>query len=187
MKVSYLRSPILGAIWVVAASVVLTACGGDAIREAVGLGKSAPDEREVRTHDVLAMPPDLQLRPPSDDGQSDSGRPNVAADAARTAALNQPPRSGDNESGDAGRSVPTVNETAPVVLGESTEVASVTQEPETEQDVYARFGISRTHPDGRPKEDWELQRELREKRIERERARNPNYGTIWNLGNIFSD
>jgi hypothetical protein len=42
-------------------------------------------------------------------------------------------------------------------------------------------------PDGTRKTDYELQQELRQVYISRKRAQNPNYGTIMNIGSVFSD
>ena len=54
-------------------------------------------------------------------------------------------------------------------------------------DIYARHGISKTHPDGKEKSHEELMKELRKVRIEKKRAQNPKYGTIWNFPELFSD
>jgi hypothetical protein len=54
-------------------------------------------------------------------------------------------------------------------------------------DSYAKYGISKTNPDGTPKEKAQLHKELRAAQLEEKRRKNPNYGTIWNIGNIFTD
>lgn len=54
-------------------------------------------------------------------------------------------------------------------------------------DVYDRNGISKFHPDGTPKTDAELQAELKALYIAKKRQQNPNYGTIFNIGNVFKD
>ena len=51
---------------VCAAGLLLTGCGNsvsNALNDTLGLSKEVPDERVVRTHQTLAVPPDLQLRP----------------------------------------------------------------------------------------------------------------------------
>lgn len=54
-------------------------------------------------------------------------------------------------------------------------------------DVYERNGISKFHPDGTPKTDQELADELKAIYLAKKRQKNPNYGTIFNIGNIFKD
>jgi hypothetical protein len=55
------------------------------------------------------------------------------------------------------------------------------------QDVYAEYGISKTKPDGTPKDATQLQKELKAAVIKRKQQQNPNYGTIFNMGSVFSD
>ncbi len=54
-------------------------------------------------------------------------------------------------------------------------------------DVYEEYGIDKMKPDGSPKSKAELQRELKAAVLKRKQQQNPNYGTVKNLGNIFSD
>jgi len=56
-----------------------------------------------------------------------------------------------------------------------------------EGDVYERNGISKVRPDGTPKTDQELQAELKALYLAKKRQKNPSYGTIFNIGNIFKD
>jgi hypothetical protein len=55
------------------------------------------------------------------------------------------------------------------------------------QDVYAKYGISKTKPDGTAKSDQELKAELKKAILAEKRKTQPGYGTIGNIGNIFSD
>lgn len=54
-------------------------------------------------------------------------------------------------------------------------------------DVYEEYGIDKMKPDGTAKTKAELQRELKAAVLKRKQQQNPNYGTVKNLGNIFSD
>ena len=54
-------------------------------------------------------------------------------------------------------------------------------------DVYAQAGISTTNPDGSRKPEPQLREELRQYYAAKKREKNPNYGTVFNIGNIFSD
>lgn len=56
-----------------------------------------------------------------------------------------------------------------------------------QQDVYAQYGVSKVNPDGTPKTQEQLQAELKAAVLKRKKQQNPNYGTIRNFGNIFSD
>ena len=55
------------------------------------------------------------------------------------------------------------------------------------KDAYERYGISKIGPDGKPKSDTQLYKELHDAQLAEKRRANPNYGTIWNMGNIFKD
>lgn len=59
--------------------------------------------------------------------------------------------------------------------------------PAPKQDIWAEYGISKTKPDGTPKDATQLQKELRAAILKRKQQQNPGYGTIRNMGAIFSD
>ncbi len=67
------------------------------------------------------------------------------------------------------------------------QVASNNAAKAAEGDIYQQYGISRTKPDGTKKEEWELKAELKAAIVKRKRQQNPGYGTVFNVGNIFSD
>ena len=54
-------------------------------------------------------------------------------------------------------------------------------------DVYERNGISKVHPDGTAKTEAELQVELKKIHRAKKQQKNRNYGTVFNIGNIFKD
>ena len=142
-----------------ALAVLLGACSS-----AAGLlGKSAPDERQVTTNQSLAMPPDLNLPAPA---QSDTNY------AAPRVASTDPA----DDLGDVGAD--------PVIDGKPVVAAPA---PSGEQDIYSRYGISRVKTDGTKKNQDELIAELRAAQLAEKRRKNPNYGTIKNIGNIFKD
>ena len=177
---------------VTAAGLLISGCsGGAGVTDMLGMGKTVPDEREVRTHQVLAMPPSLNLPPPS--STPTEGTPNAAAAEAQSAvgsqALTSPP---DQMLQNATRAPSTpavpaqraaaVPAQAPAATAAPTQVAAAPA-----QDIYAQYGISKVNPDGTPKSEAQLAKEMREKRIAMEKAKNPNYGSIFNIGNLFSD
>ena len=57
--------------------------------------------------------------------------------------------------------------------------------PPTIDDAYARYGISKTYPNGKPKPVGVLNDELRKAEAAAKRAADPKYGTIWNMGDMF--
>lgn len=76
-------------------------------------------------------------------------------------------------------------EPAPEVGYPQTTTAAATPAPQG--DAYERAGISKYKPDGTKKTQAELDAELREVYIAKKKAKNPNYGTVFNIGNIFKD
>ena len=59
--------------------------------------------------------------------------------------------------------------------------------PATMQDKYTKAGISLNKPDGTKKSNAELDTELRTIYLAKKRQQNPNYGSVFNMGNIFKD
>ena len=55
------------------------------------------------------------------------------------------------------------------------------------RDVYAEYGVSKVKPDGTPKTDQELKTDLKQAILKRKQQQNPGYGTVRNIGSIFSD
>ena len=74
----------------------------------------------------------------------------------------------------------------PVQTAAATPPAASGAEP-PKQDIYEKYGISKTGSDGKPKSQNQLYKELRAAQLEEKRRANPNYGTIWNMGNVFKD
>lgn len=171
--------------------------GGAGVTDMLGMGKNVPDERAVRTHQVLAMPPDLTLKPPAPAGET--GTANAAAEAAAAAVGSQALHTPPEEVLQNAQGAPTSRvaqpapvqtaavQPAPVVQAPAANATAAQGAAASTQDVYQQYGISRTNPDGTLKSEAQLASELKQKRLERERAKNPNYGSIWNIGNIFSE
>lgn len=53
--------------------------------------------------------------------------------------------------------------------------------------IYTNAGISLYNADGTKKTDQQLREELQAYYIAQKKAKNPNYGTVFNIGNIFKD
>ncbi len=56
------------AISALGATLMLSACQGNSVRDVIGLDKSAPDEFRVVSRPPLSVPPQFNLRPPGDTG-----------------------------------------------------------------------------------------------------------------------
>jgi hypothetical protein len=183
----------------------LSACSETGLLDKIGLGKSAPDETQVVTHNALAMPPDLQLRQPAK-GVTDENQVPPAATATTVPAA--PPDAYSAASASAGQPAEVAStqpsaydtgaqqlETTPGSGPAPTQILPTVQSTQktdlfgkdVQEDAYRKFGISKTKPDGTPKTQAELERELLEAVRAEKRKQNPNYGTVFNMGRIFKD
>lgn len=135
------------------------------------LEKETPAQ-PVNARQDLAMPPDLRLPPPGTTAAAPD--PGAGAAAAQTAALSQPP------------SIPVAS--APKAAAPAVTTAATTTAPASGPDaIYTNVGISVFNPDGTRKTDQQLREELQAYYIAQKKAKNPNYGTFMNIGNIFKD
>jgi Protein of unknown function (DUF3035) len=186
-----------------AVCILLAACSETSVMNKLGMGKSPPDESQVVTNNSLAMPPDLQLRQPSADAAAalpanpQAGQAVTATPPDSFAAASaEPPvttevASADQSSYDTGAqqlttdgsiSTASTPTTGPAVQGTQKRDMSPSN---TREDAYQRFGISKARPDGTPKTRSELDRELLEAVRQEKRKQNPNYGTVFNMGELF--
>jgi hypothetical protein len=176
--------------------VTATGCSETSFLDSFGGGKDAPDETQVRTNQALTLPPDLSLKAP---GTGTPPPPPPQPAQMASTATTQPPNYGAPAPGTTTASLtPAAPETAaaPAAPGAAAGAAPSTPgaapavgpgQPPANQDVYERYGISKTKPDGTPKKPAELREELRQKYVELQKAKNPNYGTILNMGSVWSD
>jgi hypothetical protein len=163
---------------------LVAGCSETGFQDFIGAGKYAPDETQVSAGQPLSVPPDLQLRPPSaTEPPRVASRP--AAEQPPAGQLHQPQDLAAAPQTDESRQ--TASQPAGQQTAQPQQLPQQTAAAEAPSDVYARWGVSRHHPDGREKTQLELNEEMRQKRIEMERQKDPNYGTIWNLNSIWSD
>ena len=121
----------------------------------------------VRVADRVAAP-----NPDWDAAAPDPGASAVAA--TQTAALSTPP------------SLPVAS--APKAAAPAVTTQATTTAPASGPDaIYTNAGISVFNPDGTRKTDQQLREELQAYYISQKKAKNPNYGTFMNIGNIFKD
>ena len=169
--------------------LMFAACGSlPDIEDVMGTTKHVPDESQVKVHQMLAMPPDYQLRPPTDGSDAASqpnpyALPNISADGS-TPALTDPNAPAQDSI--------TTQTTAPTQVANADPSAPGPQQitPGANQpanDPNTINGVSKVNPDGTPKTHRQIADELRQKRIEAKRKQNPSYGTIYNIGELFSD
>lgn len=157
---------------VLASFVALAGCSETGFQDVFDSGKFSPDETQVKANRSLTLPPDLQLRAPGNGATQPApqtnGLPPVNA---------QPPQYANAPQTTVPRQqqayVPPANQ--PVVTRRAP------------QDIYDRWGISKTRPDGSKKSEAELLEEVRAKKKAKEQAKNPQYGTIFNLPKVWSD
>ncbi|MGE0240858.1 MAG: hypothetical protein AB7F09_20860 [Parvibaculaceae bacterium] len=153
------------------AAFAVAGCSETKMQNLLGSGKdTAPDESQVRVNRNLAMPPDLNLRPPSGE-VTEYGEPNQVASAT------PPAEPAMDQAQTAPQPLQTAAAKPPAASG---------SDP-AQPDAYEKYGISKTGPDGKPKSENQLYKELRAAQIAEKRKNNPNYGTIWNMGNVFKD
>ncbi|WP_146256044.1 hypothetical protein [Aestuariivirga litoralis] len=136
------------------------------------LEKETPTQT-LNARQDLTMPPDLRLPPPGTTTAPPD--PGVAsAPAATQATLTSPPA--------------TPVASAPKAAAPAVKTASTMTEPASGPDaIYTNVGISVYNPDGTRKTDLQLREELQAYYINQKKAKNPNYGTFMNIGNIFKD
>lgn len=167
---------------------VLAGCASqtESLNDMMGLSKDVPDERVVRTHQTLATPPDLQLRPPPSETK-ESGSRNPYAQSANTAAQSNSSPPGGTVYAPAEPSYNQPQQVQPTQQANTLPPVNplVATAPVPTNDVYAKYGISRSNPDGSEKSQDQLINELRAKQKELEQSKNPNYGTVFNIGNLF--
>ncbi len=132
--------------------------------------KAVPHAANVPVGNNLAIPPDLQLQPPSGTAV-DAYQPNGSV-----APVN-PPLAAPTKMA----SLPA-SKSADGFYG-SPGAAAANPPP---QDIFAQYNISKTKPDGTLKTPVELNRELGAAIKKKRQEQNPKYGTIGNIGSIFS-
>ena len=121
----------MACLGLLALMATLPACSG--VGDALGLGKSAPDEFAVLRSAPLTLPPDYQLRPP----RPGAPRPNETSlrEQAETVLLNE---SGAHTAGETGAGAVTQGEAALIEQADATEVdPAIRQIVDREFSAYA--------------------------------------------------
>jgi hypothetical protein len=174
-----IRQSAVRAAVLIAFGGVVAGCSETGFQDFIGAGKYAPDETQVAVNQPLSVPPDLQLRPPSDEPQRVASAPPPS----------QQPASGDlQQPQDLGLS-PQDEPAAPPaqVQPQPSRSRNSRQMPASRRTSMPAGGCRAITRTAREKSQLELNEEMRRKRDEVKRQEDPNYGTIWNLGSIWSD
>ena len=117
------------------------------------------------------------------DGKPSATQAQVAPDLAMPPDLQLRPPGQATTYSEATTAAAPATQTAATVP-QITTTANVAQ---PQADIYESYGISKFNPDGTPKTQEQLQAELKKAVILKKQQQNPNYGTIFNIGNIFTD
>jgi hypothetical protein len=120
----------------------------------------------VQVGNNLALPPDLSLPAPG-----------TGPETYQTASVADDSIYGEGESSAAPK---------PAAPGKLTRGQQASLNGD-KGDIYDQYGISKFKPDGTKKEEWELKAELKAAILQRKKQQNPRYGTVFNMGNIWSD
>ncbi len=137
------------------------------------LEKDTPAQNTAMRGD-LTLPPDLRLPPPGTTAPApDPGAMN--SQAALAAPAPPPP---------AAATAPAQVAIAPAQVATAPASSANPNDPDS---MYTQAGIPVYKADGTRKTDAELRKELQEYYIAQKKAKNPKYGTVFNIGNIFKD
>ncbi len=137
--------------------------GCSAARLLGGGSTTATQAPTVQVGNQLALPPDLALQAPRQ--TVDTYQPNGPVASLETPQADQ-----------------ELYSAAPARPG-----VQPKQRGGTLDETLAFYNVSKTRPDGTPKTSAELNQELSAAIKAEKRRANPNYGTIFNIGQIFSD
>ncbi len=144
-----------------ALAVALAGCSGSLLNSKASVVPS----NNVQVGNNLALPPDLSLPAPG-----------TGSGTYQTASVADDSIYGEE-------SPPALKPAAPGQVTRGQQASLNGQQG----DIYDQYGISKLKPDGTKKEEWELKAELKAAILQRKKQQNPKYGTVFNMGNIWSD
>jgi hypothetical protein len=185
---------VRGFVLIVGGLLALAGCSETGFQDSLGVGKTAPDESQVRINQALSIPPDLRLAAPSSK-TVEPGTPNKVA-TYQSQPVTYAPVEADTYVAEEPSTTASTAPAEPAKTAEAAATATTTattitpaepEKPKTLDDSYAKYGISKTYANGKPKPEGVLIDELRKAQTAEKRAKDPSYGTIWNMGDVFSD
>ena len=175
---------------VVMALPLLAACSETSVMDTFNAGKAdAPNEALVTTNQPLSMPPDMALRQPGAAAAPAYGSTNglqVQQGQRATAYQAPPPPQQTYQPPAAQQQQPAWQNTTPSPAPQQQANVSPQQYVSPQDKPYYDNGINPYNADGTRKKQSVLNEEMRQKSLEKKRAQNPNYGTIFNMGEVWS-
>ncbi len=172
---------------------LLAACSESSVLDAFDSGNRAP-ETAIATNQPLTVPPDLSLRQP--------GAANAPAYGNNTAVGNGlQVQQGQRATGTTTYQAPPPPQPAQpawqnatpapapqqqAYQAPATPTAPAAQSTNPADAPYLKYGINPYNADGTRKKQSVLDQEARAKNLELQRAKNPNYGTVFNSGELWS-
>lgn len=164
---------------------LLVACSETSVMDTFNAGKTSPGDTTVSTNAPLSLPPDMALRQPgaaSAPAQSGNGLDVQQGQRATPTYQAPPPPQPANQQPAWQNSTATVP-SAPAAPATPAQPANINPADK----VYYDHGINPYTSTGARKSQSVLNQELRNKSLEKKRAENPNHGTIFNIGELWSD
>lgn len=172
---------------------LLAACSETSVMDAFDAGKASPNESMVSTNRPLSMPPDMALRQPgAANAPAPSNGLSVQQGQRGTPTYQAPPPPQQAYQAPAQQQQPAWQNAAPSPAPQQQQQAYAQPAPAPQRQVssadkiYYDNGINPYNADGTRKKQGELNEALRQKNLEKKRAQNPNYGTIFNMGEVWS-
>lgn len=171
---------------------VLAGCSETSVLDAFDSGNRGEDTGAIVSNQPLSVPPDLSLRKP--------GAANAPAHSSNGLQVQQGQRAlGQTYQTPPQTQQPAWQNTQPAQQQQQAYQAPppprdpsagisnpIVQSRNPADQPYIRHGINPYNPDGTRKKQSVLDKEARAKKLEIERAKNPNYGTVFNSGDLWS-
>ena len=162
-------------------------CTETSVLDAFDSGNRGEDTGAVVSNQPLSVPPDLSLRRPGAANapafrgnglqvQQGQRAPSQIPQTQQPAWQNTPPAPQQQ----AYQAPPPPRDPTAGISNNVIQSRNPADEP------YIRHGINPYNPDGTRKKQSVLDKEARAKKIELERAKNPDYGTVFNSGDLWS-
>ncbi len=170
---------------------LLAACAETSFMEAFDAGKNTPDERLVSTNQPLSMPPDMALRQPgaaSAPGASNGLQVQQGQRGTGTYQAPPPPQPAYQPPQPSPQQPAWQNAQPQTAPQPQPQQQALAPQPggDPKDKIYYDNGVNPYNADGSRKTVDQLNAELRNKSLENKRAANPGYGTIFNLGELWS-
>lgn len=172
----------------------LAACSETSVLDAFDSGNRGDENGAIVSNQPLSVPPDLSLRQPgAANAPAYTGNGLQVQQGQRGSQTYQapPPPQPQTQQPAWQNSAPAQQQQAyqaPPAPRDNTAGISnnIIQSRNPADEPYLRHGINPYNADGTRKKQAVLDKEARAKKIELERAKNPDYGTVFNSGELWS-